>query len=50
MSGFNEDQLIVMALILDEEDNLKKKMKRRCTLWVHDLWNKRAQEGEFLNL
>lgn len=36
MSEFNEDELIVMALILDEEDNLKKR-KRKRSLWVLDL-------------
>lgn len=49
MSEFNEDELIVMVLIFDEEDNLKKR-KRKRSLWVHDLWKKRALEEEFLNL
>lgn len=44
MSEFNEDELIVMVLILDGEDNLKKRKRKR------SLWEKRALEGEFLNL
>jgi len=51
MSKFSEEELIMIALILDEEEEINsKKRKRKRTLWVHDLWKKREQEGEFLNL
>ena len=51
MSKFSEEELIIIALILDEEEEINsKKRKRKRTLWVHDLWKKREQEGEFLNL
>ncbi|KAL4100905.1 hypothetical protein QTP88_020930 [Uroleucon formosanum] len=45
MSKFSEEELIMIALILDEEEEINsKKRKRKRTLWVHDLWKKREQE------
>lgn len=49
MSKLDGDELIMTTLILDEEEEINSK-KRKRTLWVHDPWKKRAQEGELLNL
>ncbi|KAL4113030.1 hypothetical protein QTP88_016734 [Uroleucon formosanum] len=51
MSKFSEEELIMIALILDEEAEINsKKRKRKRTLWVHDLWKKREQEERILGI
>ena len=39
-----ENKLLMIALILDEEQEVKKRK------WVHPAWRKRAAEGEFATL
>lgn len=49
MTEFSDEELIIIALMLDEEqeNNCKTIKKRKRTVWVHDLWKKRQTEGEF---
>lgn len=44
---FSENDLAVIALILDEEEEKQLKKKRK---WVHEAWKKREIEGEFNTL
>jgi len=48
MASLSEDELAVIALILDEEESPRKKRKRN--LWVHKAWTERETEGEFFTL
>ncbi|CAH1958229.1 unnamed protein product [Acanthoscelides obtectus] len=45
MAKFSEDELAIIALILDEEEETRRKRK-----WVHQAWKKRGTEGEFATL
>ena len=46
MTKFSENDLLTIALVLDEEENQQVK-KRKC---VHQAWKKRKTEGEFATL
>lgn len=39
----------MIALIVDEEEELNSKNSKIKRIWVHDLWEKREREGESLN-
>ncbi|CAI6351654.1 unnamed protein product [Macrosiphum euphorbiae] len=52
MVEFSQEEVIIIALILDkEEEENKSKIsitnKQKRIVWVHDLWKKRKTEGEF---
>lgn len=47
MTMFSENDLLMIALILDEEEEEKAVKKR---MWVHKAWKKRPTEGEFSTL
>lgn len=46
MTKFSENDLLMIALVLDEEE--KQLVKKR--KWVHQAWKKRNTEGEFATL
>jgi len=41
------DKVCIVAIILNEETELSNPKKRK---WVHEAWQKRESEGEFLTL
>lgn len=45
---FSENELLMIALILDEEEKEEKVVKKR--IWVHKTWTNRPTEGKFCNL
>jgi hypothetical protein len=47
MANFTDEELCIVAIILDEETELLNPKKRK---WVHEAWQKRESEGEFLTL
>jgi hypothetical protein len=49
MANFSNEELAMIALILDEEESEKIKKQTR-NLWVHPAWQKRSVEGEFITL
>ncbi|CAI6355453.1 unnamed protein product [Macrosiphum euphorbiae] len=48
MANFTDEELCIIAIILDEETEEEKTPKRR--KWVHEAWQKKDSEGEFLTL
>lgn len=44
--SFSDDELALIALLLDENEAEVKKMKRRNRKWVHPIFKKRKIEGE----
>jgi len=48
MANFTDEELCIIAIILDEETEEEKTPKRR--KWVHEAWKKRDSEGEILTL
>lgn len=48
MSDFSDEELLMIAILLDEEEELK--IKRTRNVWVHPAWQKRYFEGEFITL
>jgi len=49
MANFTDEELVIIAIILDEETDEKDKTPKR-RKWVHEAWQKRSSEGEFLTL
>ncbi|EFN64842.1 hypothetical protein EAG_03612 [Camponotus floridanus] len=47
MTQFTDDELAMIAIILDEEEANEKTQKRK---WVHKAWKKRESEGEYVTL
>ena len=45
---FTDKELAMIAIILDEEEEEVRQVKKR--KWVHEAWKKRESEGEFATL
>lgn len=50
MPIFSEDELLAMAIILDEEEAERDEANKDKRMWVHPAWKQRATEAEFLTL
>ncbi len=51
MTLFSDSELLMIAVILDEEEHEEKQSyKKNKRLWVHQAWKKRVMEGEFSTL
>ncbi|CAK1587669.1 unnamed protein product [Parnassius mnemosyne] len=48
----NEEETIVIACLLaeEEEEKAKNSRKRKHNIWVHDIFRKRSQHGEYHTL
>lgn len=47
ITNFTDEELCIIAITLDEETEQLNPKKRK---WVHEAWQKRDSEGEFLTL
>jgi len=50
MANFTDEELCIIAIILDEETEQEEKKTPKRRKWVHEAWQKRDSEGEFLTL
>lgn len=48
--NFSDDELTMIAILLDEEDEDKTFSQRPRKFWVHPAWKKRETDGEFATL
>ncbi|CAG4951265.1 unnamed protein product [Parnassius apollo] len=48
----NEEETIVIACLLaeEEEEKAKNSRKRKHNIWIHDIFKKRSQRGEYHTL
>ncbi|KAI8432616.1 hypothetical protein MSG28_013602 [Choristoneura fumiferana] len=47
----DEEQIVVVACLLAEEEELEKKVKKRKhSIWIHDIFKKRSEHGEYHTL
>ncbi|KAL0879747.1 hypothetical protein ABMA27_003460 [Loxostege sticticalis] len=50
MEESDEEQIVVVACLLAEEEELEKKVKRKHSIWIHDIFKKRSEHGEYHTL
>lgn len=51
MEESDEEQFVVVACMLAEEEDLEKKAnKRKHSIWVHNIFKKRSEHGEYHTL
>lgn len=48
MASFTEDQLVIIAIALDEEEGENQLKNKR--VWVHKAWTNRELDGEYITL
>ncbi|KAF0714885.1 protein ALP1-like [Aphis craccivora] len=47
----SDEELVIIALLLDEEDEEERRgNKRKHRMWIHDIFKKRSQFGEYHTL
>ncbi|CAI6367865.1 unnamed protein product [Macrosiphum euphorbiae] len=47
----SDEELVIITLLLDEEDEEESRgNKRKHRMWIHDIFKKRSQFGEYLTL